>query len=360
MVFGTTLLGPRGPAVNNSVDDFEIPEDGYDFTTINLYHWFSDLNGDKLTFRCEGQKYLKINIHQDTGAVEITPEPDWNGKEWLVFYAFDGNNEASDDVIITVTPENDPPGPAEITGPDEGYEGNDTTPIDLTGSCGDADLIYGDVLKFKWYSNISGELGEGPDVKGMTLPIGVHQITLMVSDIFGETAVDMIDITVFSSIPFINDTINDTGNITPPDGNVTDPDGPDGTKGGDVSDLGNTAIYVSLAIVVIVIILVILFFLFKKKKLPFIGEGDKEVKTSVPVPVPVTADAQKQDKGAAGSDGQPKKPLADPQKPKEGLPQPTPSTGRGPIKKPQLPPTSGNTTTLRVNSNTTNTTNKYQ
>jgi hypothetical protein len=102
----------------------------------------------------------------------------------------------------------------------------------------------------------------------------------MVSDIFGETAVDMIDITVISSIPFINDTINDTGNITPPNGNGKKPVDGNKTAGEDISDFKSTAVYMAIIIGIIVVILIfILFMMIKKKKGVDATEGEIKVKS---------------------------------------------------------------------------------
>ncbi len=192
---GTTGLGPYGPIINNSVDDFEIPEDTIN-NSINLNHWFKDINNDLLFFKCTGQDHLNVTIHQNNGTVTLKPVKNWNGKETLIFFANDSVYNISDNVTITVTPVNDPPGPAVILEPENGLEVENETGINFSGICDDVDLIYGDKLTFKWYSNISGKFGEGKNLTNILLPPGNHQIRLEVSDIAGEKSIANIKITI--------------------------------------------------------------------------------------------------------------------------------------------------------------------
>ncbi len=192
---GTTALGPHGPVINNSIKDFEIPEDTID-NSINIYHWFKDINNDPLVFQCEGQAHLNVTIHQNNGTVSLIPEKNWNGKETLTFFANDSVYNISDNVTITVTPVNDAPGPAVIVEPQDGLKVENGTGINFSAMCDDVDLIYGDRLTFKWYSNISGKFGEEKNLTNILLPPGQHQIRLEVSDIAGEKSVANIKITI--------------------------------------------------------------------------------------------------------------------------------------------------------------------
>jgi hypothetical protein len=99
-------------------------------------------------------------------------------------------------VTITVTYVNDPPGIVEITKPSDGIEITEGDKIDLTGSCDDPDLLYGDELTYKWKSNISGELGSGNELQHITLLTGHNLITLEVWDKAGEKAIDTIAVIV--------------------------------------------------------------------------------------------------------------------------------------------------------------------
>ncbi|UCH88503.1 MAG: DUF835 domain-containing protein, partial [Thermoplasmata archaeon] len=195
-VTGTTTLGPHGPEINNSLADFAIEEDSYEGTTINLYVWFEDINGDPLIFSCKGQLHINVTIYQSNGTVVLRPEQNWNGQEALTFSASDGQFNISDEVVITVTSVNDAPGPAEITSPTEGAEIGYDEPLTLQGQCGDVDIPFGDVLTFKWTSSSSGEIGEGQNLSNIKLPPGVHEITLQVTDKNGSIATASVTITV--------------------------------------------------------------------------------------------------------------------------------------------------------------------
>jgi parallel beta-helix repeat protein len=181
-VMASTLLGPHGPEINNSMPDLEIPEDTVDSTSINLFHWFKDVNNDPMSFRCEGDVHIIVSIDQQDGSVTLQPEEDWNGEETIIFYVYHGKLNVSDNITITVTPKNDAPGPAEILSPKDGVKITEGELINFKSSCDDPDLVYGDNLTFIWSSNIDGELDTGCDLSGIKLSAGKHVITLTVKD----------------------------------------------------------------------------------------------------------------------------------------------------------------------------------
>jgi len=196
MVHATTLLGPHAPEINNSLSDFEMTEDTYNDLSINLYHWFKDINNDLLVFRCEGQDNIGVTIYDSNGTVALKPELNWNGIEPLTFFASDDTNEISDVINITVTAVNDPPGLANIVSPSDGEIVNDGKFLNFRGDCSDPDIDYGDELDFKWLSNLSGELGQNKILPNIRLPIGSHMIILEAKDKMGETSTTSINVTV--------------------------------------------------------------------------------------------------------------------------------------------------------------------
>jgi len=199
IAIGVTTLDPHAPEINNSQADFSIIEDNFDDSSISLYHWFKDINSDELEFRCEGQDHITVTIYQENGTVALEPDLNWNGQETLTFFASDGLFEISDDVTITVTEMNDPPEKPQIIAPDEGHVGDDKTSLKFQGQCSDPDVIYGDVLTYKWISNISGEIGTGNSLKERLLPMGSHLISFEVSDKDGLTSTASINITVLET-----------------------------------------------------------------------------------------------------------------------------------------------------------------
>jgi hypothetical protein len=262
---GTTLFAPQAPTINTSQPNLEIPEDGYDISSINLYHWFEDLNDDELYFWCEEQKHIQVTIFQNNGTVLLVPEKNWNGQESLIFYAGDlknKNDKVSDDVMVSVTPKNDPPSNAVILSPDDGFEVYQDTPIDFKASCDDPDLNYGDKLTYEWSSNISGVIGTQDTLRWINLPVGIHYIELHVYDKAGEFSDANIIITVLAE-PVPGGGPGGNINNTTGDGNETSaPDKPTTPEAQDM-----TIIYGSIVITVVIAIILILFsFLLLKKK----------------------------------------------------------------------------------------------
>jgi hypothetical protein len=197
VVYGETRQGPHPPEILYPPDDFEIREDTYDIETINLYHWFYDINGGRLSFRWSGEGHINVSIKEDDGKVLLGPKKNWNGVETITFYVSDGIfPEIKDSVTITVTPVNDPPEQLKISSPNNLSEVQFGESITLIGSAYDPDVIYGDKLTFKWSSDITGELGHGDTLEDVRLPIGEHTITLEVSDEENVTSTTSISINV--------------------------------------------------------------------------------------------------------------------------------------------------------------------
>lgn len=205
IAIGTTLHGPLPPEINRSVENFEIVEDSYDDSSIDLFDWFKDLNGDELEFECKGNKNIDVWIYNKNGTVILKPLKNWNGFEVLTFIASDGVYNTTDAVTITVTPVNDPPEHAEIISPDNDIEIEFGTGLTFTGTCDDPDLPYGDKLTVKWYSDLSGTFGNKESLENIKLPIGNHLITMEVSDLGGEKAFANIRVHILESPEYDND-----------------------------------------------------------------------------------------------------------------------------------------------------------
>jgi len=251
-VIGKTKISNYPPMIKNFVKNFKIVEDSFDNKSINLYHWFKDINGDKLRFRCEGQKHIKVTITSKDGSVLLIPEPNWSGKEYLIFYASDGSLEIADDVIVTVTPVNDPPKMLRIISPENGAIADTRLPIDFIATCVDPDVLYGDKLTFVWSSNISGELGRGESLKNIFLTAGDHKITLTVYDTEKSSINATINITVFAPLEPFSEEMLTTQNDT------------NENKKNHITEI---ITYTIATIIFLVIFSIILFSIFKKKKL---------------------------------------------------------------------------------------------
>ena len=263
IINGTTLFGPHGPEIDTPVADFEIVEDGYDYTTINLFRWFKDVNNDPLEFRCIGNVHIEVIIFPENGSVLLIPEENWNGLETLVFHASDGLSNVSDDVLITVTPVNDPPENLEIISPTGINRFELGTLIDFKATCDDPDLPYGERLIFKWSSNISGELGTGASIFRIFLPTGNHTITVVVSDQENLSLNETINV-------LITATVKPTGNETGT---------PDKKPENDKTDLNTQIFAFSIGIIIFVLIFGFLLFLVLRKKKARLRSEQKTQKT---------------------------------------------------------------------------------
>jgi fibronectin type 3 domain-containing protein len=254
---GTTLLGPKKPVINNPLIDFEISEDSYDDSSINLLNCFTDINNDKLTFRCEGQNHINVTIFQENGSVLLEPEADWSGSQILTFYADDGTFEIYDTVTVTVTPLNDPPLKPTIVTPNDGTIIKEGELLDFLGICSDLDLPYGDVLTFKWSSTIDGNLGMGANKTGVLLSAGNHTIILIVTDSSGAKSMASIDIVV-------------TAKSAAP-------------KSEGESFFTSINMLAIIVIVIIVVLIIIFFLFFKKKKPTYQALAEEQVEPVTPV-----------------------------------------------------------------------------
>jgi parallel beta-helix repeat protein len=195
-IMGKTMLGPRAPIVNKTIEIIELMEDPVDNFTINLKDWFNDPNQDTLIFNYTGQKHINISIDQETGLASLIPTLNWNGEEIITFYANDGIFETSIIITISVNSVNDHPFDIKIIQPKNNMEINENTKIDLIGTCKDPDLLFNDSLQFIWSSSIDGILGKGSELNNITPSKGEHIIRLEVSDKYGESIETSINLTI--------------------------------------------------------------------------------------------------------------------------------------------------------------------
>jgi parallel beta-helix repeat protein len=247
--FGITLIGPKPPVINNTIENVELREDKSDDLAINLYYLFKDPNDDLMTFRCEGEKQIQVTIFQENGRVVLVPVKDWNGKEILTFYANDGVFEVSTQISITVivTPVNDPPRWAKIITPEDNLAITGGTTLDFNGESYDPDLLYGEKLSFKWTSSIDKVLGTGQNLTVASLSTGEHVITFEVTDNTGKKASATINVTVIEKA---------------------------GTAKTDAGDNIGVVLGVVGIIIIIICVLLILLFMGKKKLTPETKDED--------------------------------------------------------------------------------------
>lgn len=76
--------------------------------TIDLNTVFIDPDGDDLSFSASGWEHIVVSLND--GLVSLAPQPNWHGAETIVFTASEVmRDSASDTVLVTVLPLNDPP-----------------------------------------------------------------------------------------------------------------------------------------------------------------------------------------------------------------------------------------------------------
>lgn len=179
------------PQIRHAIWDFSIDEDGSD-SSITMDWWFEDIDGDKLTYRAEGNEHIDVSFADD-GRVTLTPASDWFGEEEITFFASDGSLEANDTVLITVNSVNDAPTSVRIKLEEIDYIQGEPQPVH--GVAMDADDPSGESLTYIWTSNWEGELGRGKDIN-LTMQAGMHTLTLRVEDPSGAFEEDSVDIEV--------------------------------------------------------------------------------------------------------------------------------------------------------------------
>ncbi|MEW6063038.1 MAG: tandem-95 repeat protein [Nanoarchaeota archaeon] len=108
----TVTLNPinDAPVFNGPISDVIFDEDTSLLNYFNLNSYFSDVDGDALSYFVNGNTSVIITIDAD-GNVSFSALPDWNGQEQVIFTATDSSSATANSnlVTITVNPINDAP-----------------------------------------------------------------------------------------------------------------------------------------------------------------------------------------------------------------------------------------------------------
>lgn len=188
------------PRVAQPLEDFEMAEDPTEDIInsymVDLREVFSDPDpeGDDLTYTVS--EYIHIlTLIDSAGIATFIPEKNWSGQETIIFLADDGIAEpTTDDVVVTITPVNDPPilepiG-TQILDEDTKYEitfaASDVDNRDeLTFSTDICDKINGLIKSTNTnyeFDAIKGKLTFIPDYT----TVGKYEVTISVDDGSGE------------------------------------------------------------------------------------------------------------------------------------------------------------------------------
>ncbi len=143
------------PVLINNIPNLIFNEDTIKNNAYNLNNYFSDTDGDSLSFNFAGN--LMVNINNLNGIINLNPEKDFFGSETIIFSASDGIiNTLSNEVVLTVNNVND--APVLINNiPDINFDEDTTYNLDLNNYFRDAD---GDSLSF----DVSGNLRTNSDI----------------------------------------------------------------------------------------------------------------------------------------------------------------------------------------------------
>ena len=128
----------NNPPVSKGLPDVFFNEDEALQSAFDLDHYFSDLEGDALTFSVnQTQSYVQVLIGIDN-VVSFSSSENWSGQQIIVFRAVDEDAAVVEDSIIaTVIPVNDAPVISPI--PRQSGEKNKAWLLDLTSYIFDSD-----------------------------------------------------------------------------------------------------------------------------------------------------------------------------------------------------------------------------
>jgi PKD repeat protein len=139
------------PPSLSGILDVDFDEDDSD-SSLDLDSCYSDVEtpAASAAFTCSGNTHIQVDIDPASHVVTFTADPNWHGQETITFTATDSGDDgesplsASDDILVTVNPVNDPP---ELSGiPDVSFdEDSSDSSLDLDDYCSDVETLAADV-----------------------------------------------------------------------------------------------------------------------------------------------------------------------------------------------------------------------
>lgn len=151
-----------------------------------------------------------LNLDRETGFVSFLPTQEDVGFHYFNITIRDAYGLEKDDflnIIIDVRNTNDAPTIPVVTYGSGGEEILEGEYLNATASATDLDIQYdpSESLEYSWISDIDGILGSGNTLQINTLSVGIHNITVRVSDNYGEESTTIF-IVIVTMKPVINDT----------------------------------------------------------------------------------------------------------------------------------------------------------
>lgn len=135
--------------------------------SLNLSAYFSDSDGDDLTYSASSVSNITISIDNNTNIASIEPDLNWYGNRSVIFYAFDdmNGNASSNGVTINVTQQGDTAPYKISTSPSSQH--NDSYGVTYITCNGTDDY---NMTSIKLYTDIEGNwsITQGEYVNGTT------------------------------------------------------------------------------------------------------------------------------------------------------------------------------------------------
>ena len=150
--------------------------------TLTIHTTVVDVEGHNLLFDVNT---TAVEIDGLTGEIIFKPDNDAIGALRFALSVWDivsPNVKVKVNIEIVVENANDPMDDPSISNPEDGasYKVNQT--FFLTGVCFDPDTPFGQVLNYTWTSSLAGTLGYGNSLTLSMDRVGIHTITLTVTD----------------------------------------------------------------------------------------------------------------------------------------------------------------------------------
>jgi len=160
-------------------------------TDFNISGNFSDSNNDALVYTYTDVNNITISINNDTGIVNLTPDPDFFGVRYVIFTADDSTNTTtSNNVTLNVTNVNDPLN-VNILGPEEtlfDFSSDINITVNVTAK-GQVDSVLANVSWSNRYFVLSLLNTQGSiyhnNFTNTTLG-GIYNITILANDTAGN------------------------------------------------------------------------------------------------------------------------------------------------------------------------------
>ncbi len=180
----TFQVANRAP-VSSTIPNVTWPEDTVN-SSINLSTYFTDVDGDTLTFSSTTPADISVSINQLTGIVTLNPNTNFNGTNFITFSASDGiDTTFSNQVTLNVTNVNDAPNITSFFPTENKTIAANVGSQEFNVTFTDVDI--GDIVTASWFSD-GTFLVDSSNVTVSGLSEGIYNITVIVTDILGESA----------------------------------------------------------------------------------------------------------------------------------------------------------------------------